>query len=43
MLKIFFCKQYNDGQLPFSDYQALADDEERLEKAIENALIENGT
>ncbi|MBC7010238.1 hypothetical protein BIZ38_17475 [Pseudoalteromonas sp. BZK2] len=37
-LKIFFEKQFNDGQLPYADYQHLADDEERLEKAIKMVL-----
>ena len=42
-LKIFFEKQYNDGQLPLLDYQALADDEERLDNAIQQALNEHRT
>ncbi|MDP5152080.1 DUF6896 domain-containing protein [Rheinheimera baltica] len=42
-LKIFFEKQYNDGQLPLLDYQGLADNEDRLEKAIEQALNEHRT
>lgn len=42
-LKIFFEKQYNDGQLPLIDYQCLSDDENRLEKAIEQALNEHRT
>jgi hypothetical protein len=42
-LKIFFEKQYNDGQLPLKDYQELCDDEERLEKAIDEALNEHRT
>jgi hypothetical protein len=42
-LKIFFEKQYNDGQLPYSEYQCLSDDEERLERAIEKVLECAGT
>jgi len=37
-LKIFFEKQFNDGQLPYADYQHLADDEDRLSKAIKMVL-----
>lgn len=37
-LKIFFEKQFNDGQLPYTDYQSLANDEARLEKAIKIVL-----
>lgn len=37
-LKLFFEKQFNDGQLPYADYQHLAADEERLEKAIKIVL-----
>lgn len=37
-LKLFFEKQFNDGQLPYADYQHLANDEERLKKAIKIVL-----
>jgi hypothetical protein len=37
-LKIFFEKQYNDGQLPYAEYQCLSDDEDRLKLAIKNVL-----
>lgn len=37
-LKCFFEKQFNDGQLPATDYIHLADDEDRLEAAIRVVL-----
>lgn len=40
-LKIFFEKQFNDGQLQHHKYMHLADDEELLDKAIESALANN--
>ncbi|MBT3037338.1 MAG: hypothetical protein KUF75_02005 [Candidatus Thiodiazotropha sp. (ex Ctena orbiculata)] len=42
-LKIFFEKQFNDGQLPYQEYQHLADDEELLEKAIKNVVAKIAT
>lgn len=37
-LKIFFLKQLNDGQLSYSEYQSLAEDEDALDAAIKEAL-----
>jgi len=34
-LQIFFEKQYNDGQLPYAEYQHLADDEDLLRATAE--------
>ena len=42
-LKIFFVKQFNDGQLPYQEYQHLADDEELLEKVIKSVIQNNAT
>lgn len=37
-LKIFLMKQLNDGQLPYSEYKALIEDEEALEAAIKQVV-----
>lgn len=37
-LRIFFRKQLNDGQLSYAEYQALAENEEALERAVKEAL-----
>jgi len=37
-LRIFFERQYNEGNINISAYRHLIDDEEALEKAIEGAL-----
>jgi hypothetical protein len=37
-LKIFFEKQYNEGNLPLAEYRDLAEDEDLLESSIKEAL-----
>ena len=37
-LKIFLMKQLNDGQLPYSEYKTLIEDEEALEAAIKEVV-----
>jgi len=37
-LRIFFNKIYNNGELPYSEFQHLADDEELLEFTIKKVL-----
>ena len=37
-LKIFFEKQYNEGNLPLDEYRDLAEDEDLLESASKEAL-----
>ncbi len=37
-LKIFFFRLLNDNQIPYSEYQVLANDDELLERTINEAL-----
>jgi hypothetical protein len=37
-LRIFFERQFNEGNIPLSEYRHLAEDEEALAKAIKGAL-----
>jgi len=37
-LKIFFEKQYNEGNIPLAEYRHLFEDEQLLDKAIKGAL-----
>lgn len=37
-LKIFFEKQYHEGNLPLAEYRDLAEDEDLLESSIKEAL-----
>lgn len=37
-LRVFFAKQYNEGNLPLAEYRELYEDEALLKQAIEQAL-----
>lgn len=40
-LQIFIERQVNDGNLPYEPFRELLDNEELMEKAIEEALVSN--